>query len=996
MRLPTQAALSFPLCLSVAFAAPGDSPGDAPGRQLGRIELTSGNRELQEGFRWAKARALELVVPANARKGDSRWLFHDRDQRVTRHFPFRETSPGPEWKTDQVLRQYDPSEVGSAPKPTLPSYWGTYAYRTEDADKGWWLWQGGRECFCTRDICHQAAGAHLLGLDLENWTMLRHFAAGANVNQDSPHWPKWSYDFFGNPYYMDAGWRELPAPLELGEKLYEQYLWTGDRAYVEDPEVFTYQSNLHSVFMEHQDVNHNGIADETRQLATLWEDTQDKFIEAGDSLGCQYQALLAFAGTLEARGDAEQAKIYRAKADALRGTFHQSWYNPDTRRYLRGFNKDGVGKDNWGHECSFFMPMKLVTDQGPRTAAYLDFIFLSAHRKELNIEAKTYLPEVFYKHGRNGMGWHYLAQVMRSRNIYPEVAFTTLSNTVCGLMGVQADAPAGRVASLPRLTAPVPWVACDHIKVGGRDLMLRHDGCHRSELALHEGTPLIWTARFPGIHARIKVDGQWQAATAGSLNGQPVSSVEIPLKAGQRAVAEVAELAVTVLSSLTPKSTASTVVRDGLPDGRGLMMADGRFVERALSLRGHGARAAFELPPCTRFTAELGVDDSSPGGAEVEFIFLVNGEVAHKTGPLSRGARVPVEISLLGATTLEVGIAGSSAPYALVIDGLLHHGAVPSAESAASVAAGLLLPGQAKDAKVLLLPKVPAGFRIAIKESSDPAMVNTSGMIAPPELATLVNLLLEIRKSDGTAACTVPLTTLIPARTPESAPLAAKCAEAPPSPVHGQSRLPAPSVPPGFSIRLVSSSDPAVVALDGSLHPAADYQTITLVYEVTRDRDRQTARTGPLEVTVPAADFLRLDKLAWTQARADSGEPAKGFSYVGSALRLAGQDFKTGIGTHANSEIHYSLDGRYRRLKIMVGVDDAQREAGSVQFEILGDGRSLAKSAVLRGTADNAARTATLDADLSGVKELILRASDGGDGISSDHADWVDGRLYLK
>lgn len=83
-------------------------------------------------------------------------------------------------------------------------------------------------------------------------------------------------------------------------------------------------------------------------------------------------------------------------------------------------------------------------------------------------------------------------------------------------------------------------------------------------------------------------------------------------------------------------------------------------------------------------------------------------------------------------------------------------------------------------------------------------------------------------------------------------------------------------------------------------------------------------------------------------------------------------------------------------MKITVGVDDAQREAGSVQFEILGDGRSLAKSAVLRGTADNAARTATLDADLSGVKELILRASDGGDGISSDHADWVNGRLYLK
>ncbi|HEY9336395.1 MAG TPA: hypothetical protein VIQ79_18300, partial [Kribbella sp.] len=43
----------------------------------------------------------------------------------------------------------------------LPSYWAGYP---------------SRPMFYSRDVCHQAAGAHLLGLDAENFAMFRHFA----------------------------------------------------------------------------------------------------------------------------------------------------------------------------------------------------------------------------------------------------------------------------------------------------------------------------------------------------------------------------------------------------------------------------------------------------------------------------------------------------------------------------------------------------------------------------------------------------------------------------------------------------------------------------------------------------------------------------------------------------------------------------------------------------------------------------------------------------
>ena len=72
-----------------------------------------------------------------------------------------------------------------------------------------------------------------------------------------------------------------------------------------------------------------------------------------------------------------------------------------------------------------------------------------------------------------------------------------------------------------------------------------------------------------------------------------------------------------------------------------------------------------------------------------------------------------------------------------------------------------------------------------------------------------------------------------------------------------------------------------------------------------------------------------------------------------------------------------------------VGIDDEVTQSGSVDFQVLGDGRPLAASGVRR-SADPAA---PLTADLTGVRVLTLRATDGGDGKNFDHADWADARL---
>ncbi|MCC8434780.1 chitobiase/beta-hexosaminidase C-terminal domain-containing protein [Brevibacillus sp. M2.1A] len=71
-------------------------------------------------------------------------------------------------------------------------------------------------------------------------------------------------------------------------------------------------------------------------------------------------------------------------------------------------------------------------------------------------------------------------------------------------------------------------------------------------------------------------------------------------------------------------------------------------------------------------------------------------------------------------------------------------------------------------------------------------------------------------------------------------------------PAAGETRLKLPEVPTGFTITIKSSSDPAVIALDGKITPPYRQTNVDLVLEVTRASDQSTAETKVLTVQVPA------------------------------------------------------------------------------------------------------------------------------------------------
>lgn len=115
-------------------------------------------------------------------------------------------------------------------------------------------------------------------------------------------------------------------------------------------------------------------------------------------------------------------------------------------------------------------------------------------------------------------------------------------------------------------------------------------------------------------------------------------------------------------------------------------------------------------------------------------------------------------------------------------------------------------------------------------------------------------------------------------------------------------------------------------------------------------------------------------------------------SIDGKDLKLGTKTYAKGFGTNAASKIVLPIYGKFDRFQADVGIDGEVNSGGSVAFQVLGDGKSLFQSNVLKSGGAPVA----VDISVAGVDSLVLVATDGGDGISYDHADWAGARFTFS
>jgi alpha-glucosidase (family GH31 glycosyl hydrolase) len=109
----------------------------------------------------------------------------------------------------------------------------------------------------------------------------------------------------------------------------------------------------------------------------------------------------------------------------------------------------------------------------------------------------------------------------------------------------------------------------------------------------------------------------------------------------------------------------------------------------------------------------------------------------------------------------------------------------------------------------------------------------------------------------------------------------------------------------------------------------------------------------------------------------------------GGPITLDGVQYAKGLGTHAPSSASVRLGGNCTTFTAKVGVDDEMEDRGKVSFKVLVDGVAKYTSDLLTGTSP----TAEVSVNVAGGQTLTLQVTDGGDGITSDHADWAEAKV---
>ena len=126
------------------------------------------------------------------------------------------------------------------------------------------------------------------------------------------------------------------------------------------------------------------------------------------------------------------------------------------------------------------------------------------------------------------------------------------------------------------------------------------------------------------------------------------------------------------------------------------------------------------------------------------------------------------------------------------------------------------------------------------------------------------------------------------------------------------------------------------------------------------------------------------------------GSPKRDFSIDGNALTIGGNTYAKGIGTHANSNIKFNLNGEYASFQTYIGLDDEIDfcfcGSQTVIFKVYADGQLLYTSPYIHTYTS----PIFVDIPVLGKLQLELVVEDVSNSTNGEHANWADAKLLCN
>jgi hypothetical protein len=143
----------------------------------------------------------------------------------------------------------------------------------------------------------------------------------------------------------------------------------------------------------------------------------------------------------------------------------------------------------------------------------------------------------------------------------------------------------------------------------------------------------------------------------------------------------------------------------------------------------------------------------------------------------------------------------------------------------------------------------------------------------------------------------------------------------------------------------------------------------------------------PVDLVTNKSARVFLSDARWSKAEVGWGKVARNRywftrgQWQGLLLKINGEVFDKGLYAHSTSAFIFPLGGKWKTFTAACGLRDGAADQGSAVFIVLGDGKELFRSRILRP-----GQKETLHLDIPGVEQLELR-TEGGEG--HNHNSWA-------
>jgi hypothetical protein len=329
----------------------------------------------------------------------------------------------------------------------------------------------GRNSFCIRDVAHHAAGAEMLGLRKHTKNMLRRFVQ--NIAKSRQYCTFWEIDKDYRPCAVDYAsdedfWYNIPANFELLDVCFRMYQLTGDMDYITDEDfVRFYDWTIHQ-YAQWWDKDHDLLLERKYPGSRLGIPSycEDECFEEAealiDMLVIEIRGYRSAGAIYKVRKDDKTAQLCNDRAEALLKMLDEDWWDEEAGMFYQVKEKGGKlsHSTEMGHGLALLYYNVIEDDRKRKLYSEALHNFSVKNRAKVNVESMSHYPEIFFGQGDKEKAYFWLKEVTDPklpRREYPEVSFAAVGSYVCGVAGVEINAPQKAVTICPAQTEELEW-----------------------------------------------------------------------------------------------------------------------------------------------------------------------------------------------------------------------------------------------------------------------------------------------------------------------------------------------------------------------------------------------------------------------------------------------------------------------------------------------------------------------------------------------------------